>query len=220
MLGELRDEQLSKQSGPGDTAADRTERRLRGDHAIAAVRAGILGQDVDINFKVSRDEIHHTGLILADACLVFSAARANLLGLGHIMLKAYLRQAIKVRLPRSAWFGWCSGITGRRLRCLRWRGKTLGFVELEEMPLPGGLHQSFPSRTENIAAVELDLLTQFVNRLVAVLNGLIVELGRLIKCGPEIFGRGLEVFGRGLQIHDLLSELAQQVVTLVRIGGP
>ena len=79
----------------------------------------------------------YPGLILADACLVFSAARANLLGLGHIMLNTHFRQAIKVRLTRPAWFGWCFGITGRR------RGRHDGKVdlfELEEMPLPRGFH--------------------------------------------------------------------------------
>ena len=88
------------------------------------------------------------------------------------------------------------------------------------MPLPGGFHQPFPPRTEDIAAVEIELVTQFVDRLLLFLDGLVVELRGLIECGAEIFGRGLEVFGRGLEILDLLSEPAQQVVAFAGIGGP
>jgi hypothetical protein len=47
-----------------------------------------------------------------------------------------------------------------------------------------------------------------------------VKLRRLVECGPEIFGFGLEVFSRGPEVFDLLSKLAQQVVTCARIGRP
>jgi len=110
---------------------------LEGNHAIAAVWAGILGQDVDVELEVSRDELEHAGLVLADARLVFPAVRADLLGLGHVVLDTHFGQAIVIRLPRSAWFGWCFGITGRR------RGRHDGKVDLfdlEEMPLPRGFH--------------------------------------------------------------------------------
>ena len=88
------------------------------------------------------------------------------------------------------------------------------------MPLPRGFHQPFPPRAENIAAVEIELVAQLVDRLLLFLDSLVVELTGLIECGPEIFGRGLEVFGRGLEVLDLLSEPAQQVVTFAGIGGP
>ena len=91
MFGELRDDHLSKQARSSDTAAYGTWRRLGGDHTVAAVGTGILGQDVDMKFKVGGDELQHTGLILADACLGFSTLRAKLLGLGYIMLDAHLR---------------------------------------------------------------------------------------------------------------------------------
>ncbi len=70
--------------------------------------------------------------------------------------------------------------------------------------MSGGFHQPFPPRAENIAAVEIELVTQFVDRLLLFLDSLLVELTGLIECGPEIFGRA-EVFGRGLEILDLLS---------------
>ena len=188
MFGELRDDHLSQQARPGDAATDGTRRRLGGDHAVAAVRAGVLGQDVNMKLEVGRDKLQHACLILADACLGFSAVRATLLGLGDIMLDAHLRQPIVIRLARSARLCRCPGITGRR------RGRQgearIGFVDLEQMPLPGGFHQPFPPRTEDIAAVEIDLPAQLVDRLLVFLDGLIVELGGLIECG-EVFPRGL-----------------------------
>jgi hypothetical protein len=45
------------------------------------------------------------------------------------------------------------------------------------------------------------------------LDGLVVELGRLIE-------RGTEVLGRGAEVLDLLAKPVQQVVTFARIGGP
>ena len=41
---------------------ERTRRGLGGDHAVAAVRAGVLGQDVDPELEVGRDELEHAGL--------------------------------------------------------------------------------------------------------------------------------------------------------------
>ena len=126
------------------------------------------------------------------------------------MLDAHLRQAIVIRLARSAWLGWCLGITGRR------RGRHDGKVDLfdlEEMPLAGGIHQPFPPRAEDIAAVEIELVTQFVDRLLLFLDSLVVELRGLIECGAVVVEGGLEIL-------DLLSELAQQVVAFARIGGP
>src|SRR5215469_7910337 len=109
MFGEFGDDHLGKQAGASDAAAHGTRRGFGGDHAVTAMRAGILGQDVDMKFKVSRDKLQHTCLILTDTCLEFSAMRAKLLGLGYIMLDAHLRQSIVFWLARSA-----------RLR--RWRG--------------------------------------------------------------------------------------------------
>ena len=137
---------------------------------------------------MSRDEVEHAGLVLADARLVFPAVRADLLGLGHIMFDAYLRQAIVIRLAGFARLGRRLGVTGRR------RGRHDGkvdFFDLEEVPLAGGIHQPFPPRAENIAAVEIELVTQFVDRLLLFLDSLLVELGGLIECGAVVVECGL-----------------------------
>ena len=60
------------------------------------------------------------------------------------------------------------------------------------MPLPGGIRQPFPPRAENIAAVEIELVAQFVDRLLLFLDGLSVEFRGLVE--------------RGLEVLDLLSE--------------
>jgi hypothetical protein len=117
---------------------------------------------------------------------------------------AHLRQPIVIGLARSARLCRCPGITGWRLRR---QGKALiGGVELEQVALPGGFHQPFPTRTEDIAAIELELPTQLIDRLFVFLDGLIVELRGLIE--------------RGLEVLDLLGKPVQQVVTLARITGP
>ena len=57
---------------------------------------------MNVHFEVGRDELKDACLILADACLGFSAVRADLFGLGHVMLDADLRQLIVVRLTSKA----------------------------------------------------------------------------------------------------------------------
>jgi len=75
MFGEFGDDQLSEQADPGNASAQGTRRGFGGDHAVAAARAGILGQYVDMKLEVGRDKLEHTGLILADACLGLAALR-------------------------------------------------------------------------------------------------------------------------------------------------
>src|SRR5689334_23319384 len=106
MFGELGDDHLGKQAGSRDAAAYRTRWGLGGDHTVTAVRAGVLGQNVDMKFKMGRDKLQHACLILADACLELSAMRAQLLSLGDIVLDAHLRQSIVIWLARSAWLCW------------------------------------------------------------------------------------------------------------------
>jgi hypothetical protein len=97
VFGKLGDDQLSKYAGSGETAAPRTRRRVRGRHTVAAMRAGVLGQNVDVKLKPRRDELQQPCLILANASLGFSAVRADLVGLGHVVLDANLRQAIVIK---------------------------------------------------------------------------------------------------------------------------
>jgi hypothetical protein len=72
--------------------------------------------------------------------------------------------------------------------------------------LSGGFDQPFTPRAEDVAAVELQLTAQLSDELLMLLDGLGVELCGLIECGLEVI--------------DLLSEPAQQVVTLLRISRP
>ena len=177
-----------------------------------------------MKLEACRDELEHAGLILADARLVFAATRANLLGLGHIVLDTHLGQAIVIRLARAAELCRRHGLTnwfGKR------SGNHVGLAELEQMPLSRVLHQPLPPRTEDIAAVKLDLVPQFLDLLLEFLDGLIMKLRRLIKGGALILKSGALVCKSGLlvcegclEIRNLVSELAQQVVACVGISGP
>ena len=64
----------------------------------------------------------------------------------------------------------------------------------------------FTPRAEDVAAVEIQLAAQLFDELLMLLDGLGVKLCGLIESGLEVF--------------ELLSETAQQVVTLVRISRP
>ena len=170
-----------------------------------------------MELEVGRDKLKYPRFILADPGLVLAAVRANLLGLGDVMLDAYLRQAIVIGLPRLAWFSRRLGVACRRRG--RHDGK-VGRVDLEEVPLSGGIHQAFPPRTENIAAVEIELVTQFVDRLLLFLDSLVVELGGLFECGAVVRQSSLMVRKSSLEIRDLLSVLAQQIVAFAGTSGP
>jgi hypothetical protein len=98
VLSELENDHLSEYACSSNAPTQRTHRTFRGYHTIAAVRAGVLGQDVDLQFKVGGDEIQHACLILADACLGLSAVRAELIGLRDVVLDADLRQSLVIRL--------------------------------------------------------------------------------------------------------------------------
>jgi hypothetical protein len=210
VVGEFGDDHLSKEAGSRDAAAYRTSGSLGGDYTVAAVRAGVLRQNVDVHFKVGRDELQDACLILADACLGFSAVRADFLGLGQVVLDANLRQLIVVWLTWLAFPCWCAAIPDGGLGR---QGSAWGRIKLKEMSLARRLDQPFPPRTKNVAAEKLDLPTQVIDDLLVFLDSLLVEFGGLIECGAMVVERGLK-FG------DLLSEVAQQVLALVRISGP
>ena len=74
------------------------------------------------------------------------------------------------------------------------------------MSLSGGFDQPFPPWAKDEAAVEIELLTQFLNRLFVVLDDLIVDFRGFIE--------------RGFEVLNLLSEPTQQVVALLRISRP
>jgi hypothetical protein len=79
--------------------------------------------------------------------------------------------------------------------------------------LAGGIGLPFPPRAEDVAAVEVDLVTQFVDRLLLFVDSLLVKLGGFME-------RGAVVIECSLKIRDLLSALAQQIVAFAGISGP
>ena len=70
--------------------------------------------------------------------------------------------------------------------------------------MPGGLDQPLPPRAEDVAAVELELPPQFLDGVLVLSGGLIMELRGLFERGPEVL--------------DLLTEPVKQVVTVTRVG--
>ena len=74
VIGELADDHEGDQPGPGHAAGRRLGRDRRAGDAVAAPRAGVLGQDVDADLQPGRDELELAGLILADADLGGPAA--------------------------------------------------------------------------------------------------------------------------------------------------
>ncbi len=88
---EFGDDHLGKYARTGNTATHRTRGNLRSHDSITAAGASILGEHMDLELKAGGDELQHACLILADACLGFSAMRADLLGLGYVVLDADLR---------------------------------------------------------------------------------------------------------------------------------
>jgi hypothetical protein len=91
VFGELGDDHLGEHARSSNTTAQRTEGTFRGHHTITAVRARVLGQDVDVKLKAGWDELQHPSLILTDARLGLSAMRTNLFGLWDVVLDADLR---------------------------------------------------------------------------------------------------------------------------------
>ncbi len=203
VVGEFGDDHLSKKAGSRDAAAYRTRGSLGGDHTVAAVRAGILRQNVDVHFKVGRDELQDACLIMADTCLGFTAVRADFLGLGQVVLDANLRQLIVVRLTWLAFPCWCAAIAGGGLGR---QDRAWVRIKLKEVSLARRLDQPFPPWTKDVAAEQLDLPTQVIDDLLVFLGGLIMNLRGLVE--------------RSLEVLDMLSEPVQQVVTLTWIGRP
>ena len=54
-------------------------------------------------------------------------------------------------------------------------------VELEQVPLSGGFDQPFPPWAKDEAAVEIELLTQFLDRLLVILDDLLVDFRGFIE---------------------------------------
>jgi len=71
MIGELADQHEGDQTRPGDPSRHRLGRDRRAGHAVAALRAGVLGQDMDPNFELRGDEFELPGEIFTDTLRLF-----------------------------------------------------------------------------------------------------------------------------------------------------
>ena len=67
VVGELADQHVGDQPRAGDPTGDRPGRRRGAGHAVAALGAGVLGQDVDVDFELGRDELELAREVFADA---------------------------------------------------------------------------------------------------------------------------------------------------------
>jgi hypothetical protein len=139
---------------------------------------------VNVHFKVGRDELQDACLIMADACLGFTAARADFLGLGQVVLDANLRQLIVVRLTWLTFPCWCAAIPGEGLGR---QGSAWGRIKLKEVSLARRLDQPFPPWTKDVPTEQLDLSTQIIDDLLVFLSGLVMNLSGLVERGLEVF---------------------------------
>ena len=107
---------------------------------------------------------------------------------------------------------------------LRQFGDNVGFFKFKQVSLAGSIYQPLTPRAEDVATVEIELPPQLVDKLLMLLDGLIVQLRGFIKRGLEILYLLItELHGiveRELKVFQLLSKPAQQVVTLLRISRP
>ena len=198
MVGELADDDEGDQAGPGDAPRDGLGRDRRAGHAVATLGAGVLGQDVDLDFQPSRDELELAGLILADAPHWFAAAGAGLLGLGQIVLDADVVEMIQAGPPRRA----CGlGSRGRRGVGRAGRGRLgLGdeLGDVEEMTLARVVEEAFPAPAEEVAAQQCQGLFQLgvlLLQLVVLGRGLVEHAFEFIDAALGVIGTLLGVIG-------------------------
>ena len=93
MIDKLGDQQLREQTRARDASRERAVRSVGTRHPVVTVRAGVLGEDVKPELQPGRDEFEFASLVLADPRLGPAAARAGLVGFGHVVLDADLGQA-------------------------------------------------------------------------------------------------------------------------------
>ena len=147
--------------GPGDASRYGLGRDRRAGHAVAALRAGVLGQDMDMDFELGRDELELAGEVLADAMLRAAAAGAGLLGLGQVVLDADVREVIERGSPRRARrLGRGSGGAASGSVGAAGVGLDRRVEEVEEMPLVRVVDEAFAARAEDIAAEQGQRLGQ------------------------------------------------------------
>jgi len=218
MVGELARNHEGDQAGAGDPTRNGLGRHWRTGHAVAALGASVLGQDVNLHLQPRRDEIEFAGLVFADECFGAAAAGAGFLVLGHIVRDADVGEMIEPGSPRSA-----SSrrplrrrVVGRGRRGRLGLGDDLG--DVEEMTLAGVVGKTFTTLAEDIAAKQCQGLGQFsvlFLQLVVFRRGLIEHAFELIDAALCVFDLLLGTLGLLLGDLGLLPQrgvAAKQVV--------
>jgi hypothetical protein len=203
---------------------------IEASHAIAALRAGVLGQDMDIHFQLRRDEFKLPRQVLADALFLAAAAGANFLLLGHVMLDAMVGEMIEGHPPlRARGFGRGHERGGIALGESDRFGLDQNVVEIEQMALARVVDVAFATRSEDIAAKQGQCLSQFgvlLLQLAVVGRGLVKHALEFVDPPLRLFGLSLRLFGLPLSVLGLPPQLvvaAEQVVEqsleLLRVVG-
>ena len=192
MVGELADHHEGDQAGAGDAPRHGLGGDRRAGHAVAAARAGVLGQDVDADLELGRDELELAGEVLADPMLHAAAAGAGLLGLGQVVLDADVREVIQ-RVPAAG-----ARLLGLRLTRRGFRlggggddGLDRGVEQVEEMPLARVVDESLAAGAEDIAAEQRQFLGQLGVpglQLAVIDGGLVEHAAELIVESPGVLG--------------------------------
>jgi hypothetical protein len=95
VVGELADQDVGDQPRAGDSSGDRLGRHRWAGHAVAALGAGVFGQDMDVDFELGRGELEFAGEVFADAMFDATAAGAGLLGLGQVVFDAVVGEMVE-----------------------------------------------------------------------------------------------------------------------------
>ena len=197
VVGELADQHEGDQPRAGDPSRYRLGGHRRAGHAVAALRAGVLGQDVDRHFELRRDEFELAGEVLADALFRAAAAGAGLLGLGQVVLDADVGEMVERGSPPGA----CRLGRLRRRRGVGLGGRARfefdsGVVEIEQMTLVRVVEEAFAAGAEDIAAKQGQRLGQlgvFFLQLAVVGRGRVEHALEFGDAAPSVFGLPLSV---------------------------
>ena len=102
VIAEFTDNDLSHEPWSGYATSNRPHRRWWAHHAILAVPTSVLGSQVHVHFELRRNVLQNSALVLADAVLGPTTARALLVRLAQVMLVPKVRQLIEVEFPATA----------------------------------------------------------------------------------------------------------------------
>src|SRR5271156_5154961 len=205
VIGEFADDHEGDQPGPGHAARGGLGRDRRAVDAVAALRAGVLGQDVDADLQTGRDVLELAGLVLADADLGGPAAGAGLLRLGEVVLDADVGEVLEPGAARGT--GRAGSWRGRVVVRGGREGLRFGLGgEIEEMSLIRVVGASLAARSEETASEQCQGLEQLGVRLleaVIVLGGRREDALQLVGATTDVLGLVVFVLGPAVLVLGL-----------------